>query len=470
MTALWRSGIPLSEPHCFGIAIVGAGASGVMVAAQIARQSRAAGVAMPSVLLIDGDGQPGRGVAYGTAREEHVLNVPASGMSAFPDQLNHFVDWLLEQGEDEPGLGHRFLPRRVYGHYLQAQLAQATQCGVEMLRDRVVAIADVAPYRLGLASGSNVAAKSVVLAIGNSAHALPVRHDDVLVVEGWDDEALGLIPIDDDIAIVGAGLSMVDAALTLSASGHRGRIEVFSRHGLAPLGHDDAHDIADIDVDALVALPLRQRLHQLRQVIAANPHWHWQAVMRSLRAPGQRLWQSLSATDQQRFLRHVVRYWDIHRHRIAPHVAATLDAMRQSGQLTLHAGRPLALRQIDGRIVVDFVTRHETRRRRVRVDRVINATGLETHFEQSSDPLIRALLASGNAKPGPHGRGFDTDADGRLLDRVGTLQANLYTLGSPRIGSLWESIAIPDLRVQAANLATHLVHASSLLTREGDRD
>ena len=45
------------------------------------------------------------------------------------------------------------------------------------------------------------------------------------------------------------------------------------------------------------------------------------------------------AADQRRFLRHVVRYWDVHRHRIAPSVHAQLQALRERGQLQLHRGR-----------------------------------------------------------------------------------------------------------------------------------
>ncbi|MEW2973201.1 hypothetical protein AB1A96_14835, partial [Pseudomonas juntendi] len=51
------------------------------------------------------------------------------------------------------------------------------------------------------------------------------------------------------------------------------------------------------------------------------------------------LWCSLDAADQRRFLRHVVRYWDVHRHRIAEEVDAQLQALIESGQLRIHRSR-----------------------------------------------------------------------------------------------------------------------------------
>ncbi|MEO7916429.1 MAG: FAD/NAD(P)-binding protein [Dokdonella sp.] len=442
------------------IAIVGAGASGVMVAAHIARQAKNVGSAIPSVLLIDPGAQPGAGIAYATTRPEHVLNVPAASMSILPDQPEHFVRWLLAQGEPESGLADRYIARRDYGRYLQAQLHQAQADGIALVQDRVVAIEPGLSQQLFLQSGARIEAHSIVLAIGNCAHALPVAHDGVDVVQAWDGPALASIVADDDVAIVGAGLSMVDAVLTLAANGHRGRIDVFSRHGLAPLAHDDGHDTAEIDVDAFANVSLRQRLHHLRRYVATQDQ-PWQAVMRSLRGPGQRLWQTLSRDDQARFLRHVVRYWDIHRHRIAPHVGATLGRLRASGQLNLHAGRPSSLHGVDGRTVVSFVPRHESAAQFVRVDCVVNATGLETHLGKSRDPLLRALLAEGTARPGPHDRGLDTDSVGRIINSSGAPSPDIYTIGTPRIGSLWETVAVPDLRVQAASLATLLLGRSA---------
>src|SRR5262249_10138596 len=146
------------------------------------------------------------------------------------------------------------------------------------------------------------------------------------IVNAWDYAGVRAIERDADLCIVGSGLSMVDAMVSLAENWHRGRITVVSRHGLMPLSHAIAGPHAG-DVEILLAIRgVRQRLHTLRSwanaQLAEERPWQW--VMDRLREHGAELWTSLAEAEQRRFLRHAVRYWDIHRHRIAPAVAALL--------------------------------------------------------------------------------------------------------------------------------------------------
>jgi hypothetical protein len=52
---------------------------------------------------------------------------------------------------------------------------------------------------------------------------------------------------------------------------------------------------------------------------------------------------------------------------------------------------------------------------------------------------------------------LDVDSSGALVDSSGTPSPFLYAIGPVRKGSLWESIAVPELRAQASQLAKHLV-------------
>lgn len=453
----------MTAPRSVDIAVVGAGASGVLVTLQLLRQARSRGLAAPTLAMISPCRHPGRGAAYATPRDEHLLNVPAGNMSVLPDDPGHFVRWLVSSTAAGSDIAHAFVPRLLYARYLQATLDDATQGNPPLLQGQVVDLEPGARQRLLLADGGTIDAGQVVLAVGNYARVLPLPHAGIAIINAWDDAALGTIESDDDVAIVGAGLSMVDVVLTLQRQRHRGRIEVFSRHGLPPLAHA-GHGAAKFDVDAFVALSLSQRVRRLRQLFveAAERDEPWQSVMQTLRAPGQRLWRTLSLDDQRRFLRHVVRYWDIHRHRVAPEVAAVLQHLRDNGQLVFHAARPRSLRSVEGRVRIDFTARHESTLQHFEVDRIINATGLETRLELVANPLLAALLGNGVARPGPHERGLDTDDEGGIVNHAGIVQPGLYTIGSPRIGSLWETIAIPDLRIQAERLAARLLdtHAS----------
>ena len=74
----------MKSDRALPVAIVGGGFSGTMVAANLARKG------IESV-LIDGSGREGQGVAYSTHEPAHVLNVRAEVMSAWADDLEHFL-------------------------------------------------------------------------------------------------------------------------------------------------------------------------------------------------------------------------------------------------------------------------------------------------------------------------------------------------------------------------------------------
>ena len=93
-------------------------------------------------------------------------------------------------------------------------------------------------------------------------------------------------------------------------------------------------------------------------------------------------------------------------------------------------------------------------RRTFTVDRIVVCTGPSA--ELSSDALGHRLVERGLARPGPLGLGYDVDASGALLDAEGGIDDRLLVIGPPRRGVLWETTALPEIRVQAADVARSL--------------
>lgn len=449
--------------HDFDIAIIGGGAGGVLTALH-ALHLAGAGV---RIALIEPTARLAQGVAYATTHAEHLLNVPARRMSAFDDQPDDFVDFLIaSEGEAaRTTIAVSYAQRRHYGDYLRDRLQRArenTAAHFEVVQDRVTSLDDAdGVLQLGLESGGSIQAGGVAMAVGNNPKPLPARGASGLpkqsVLEAWDFDAIKQIPADAEICIAGSGLSMVDTILSLVANGHRGRVHVLSRHALLPLAHT-RHAVADFEAEALLGMPLRQRMRVLRAAArdAEQQGLPWQAVMESARPLVQKLWLTLSHEDQRRFLRHAVRYWDVHRHRIAPQVHAQLAALQASGQLRMHRGRLQTMAREGGRIRVTLMMR-DRRTQELDVDRIVNATGVEMRAQLMRNPLLSDLLGKGNARPGMHGIGIDTCAEGELVDAQGRNLAGVAVVGSLRIGQLWESIAVPELRGQAENAARRLL-------------
>ena len=449
------------QPQTCDIAIIGGGAAGVLTAIGVLRRARAA----LRVVIVEPHLPLGRGVAYATAYPEHLLNVPAGKMSGFPDQPGDFLDYLLEANAfpqmAREVLAQAFVPRLHCAGYLRQRLQQAVDASaaqLEIRAARVVAMERQADgVMLQLDTGQPLLAARVALCTGNALRPLPARGAGAVPpdkrVEAWDFEAVHGIAAHADVAIVGSGLSMADSVVSLAAAGHRGHVHVLSRHALLPLPHA-AGPAADYDPQPLLAMNLRQRRRALRghAAEAARRGIPWQSVMERIRPLGQALWQTLSFDDQRRFLRHVVRYWDVHRHRIAAPVHAQLMELRRQGRLHLHRGR---LETVIAEGACVHLAALDPRRCLFQLDAhcIINATGVEMRAQAMRNPLLQQLLGSGTARPGPHGIGIDSDADGSLRDGDGVVDARVQVVGSLRIGTLWESLAMPELRVQAAQAA-----------------
>jgi hydroxyacylglutathione hydrolase len=70
--------------------------------------------------------------------------------------------------------------------------------------------------------------------------------------------------------------------------------------------------------------------------------------------------------------------------------------------------------------------------------------------------LLDSLFAQGLAVAGPLGSGLWTDQAGALRNQDGSFSRILFDVGPGRQGTLLESIAVPELRHQAVELAGFL--------------
>lgn len=447
------------------LAIIGDGAAAALVALRALQQAGSG-----SRIVLIGPGVPGVGIAYATDEAGHRLNVPAGKMSALAEQPADFVDFLRAAGlaDERAGeaLAARYVPRGWYAAYLAQRLqaaAGASAAHFQHLPRQVTGIDGGAGQRLlQLDDGTQVRAAQVVLAVGNALRPLPLPGAAALPAScrlaAWDVPGLRGIAADARVLVVGTGLTMADVVVTLRQRGHRGTIHAVSRHGLLPLPHQ-ACAPWPVEAEALLALDLRGRVRALRvqaaaAVAAGQP---WQSVLDAIRPLGSRLWTTLSPADQARFLRHVVRQWDVHRHRIAPEVDRVLRTALADGQLKVHAGGAGAVQRAgDGSLTV---ARPDGRP--LQVDVLVNATGLQVRVEAMPSPLLQGLLRSGLARPGAHRLGLDVAVDAAGVARLragdGQVQPDLVLVGSLRMGAEWETIAIPELRAQAAATATALL-------------
>ncbi|WP_210504098.1 FAD/NAD(P)-binding protein [Nocardioides xinjiangensis] len=428
------------------VVVVGAGAGGTLVATHLvtALSSRF------RVELVDPAPTTGRGQAYSTADDRHLLNVPASGMSAFPRDPEHFLRWLRNH-HDPRFQPHDFAPRAVFGRYVESLLTTATEYpGNARLVRRRAEVVDIAAsgeeFLVELSDGDSLEARAVVLATGSRPGTgwapPPLADDPRLVADPWTQP----IPEVGDVLMLGSGLTMVD--LAISADRPDRTIHVVSRTDAVPRAHVLP---TTPPVPPPPGITRTQDLDTLRATLGAHVEdtveatGDWRAAVDGLRPVTAQLWRGLSEADKRRFLAEDARSWDVHRHRMAPATARRFHAIAAAGRLERHRGTITAV-QPDAsalRVTLDDGTT-------LRVAAVVNCTGPVGSI--AGDPLLSRLAQTGLVRPGPAGLGIDTADDGRI---VGTLPATLpfLAVGSLRRGNLWESTAMPEIREQAYDVA-----------------
>jgi uncharacterized NAD(P)/FAD-binding protein YdhS len=444
------------------VVVVGAGAAGALTASHLVTALSP----RYRVALVDPSGTTGRGPAYSTRDERHLLNVPASGMSAFPRDPEHFFRWVRAH-HDADAQPQDFVPRRVYGDYVAGLLQTAAEypgnARLERRKESAVGI-DRRGNRfvVRLSSGQSIVARAVVLATGTRPGTdwapAALASSDRLVADPWTQE----LP-DGDLLLVGTGLTMVDVAISADRPGRT--IHTVSRHDLVPEVHRLPTTPAVPPPPGITRI---STLAELREMVRAQvahtveDTGDWRAAIDGLRPVTAQLWQGLSDEDKRCFLTDDARTWGMHRHRMPPITAGRLGRIVEGGRLVRHSGTVVGARERPEGIEVTLSEGSS-----VVVGGVVNCTGPVDAL--SSDPLLAGLARTGTVRPGPAGLGIDTADDGRVL---GVLPSGmpLYAIGSLRRGNLFETTAMPEIREQAYDVARAVVRALHGETRRRPTD
>jgi len=375
------------------LAIIGGGASATLLLAQLARRQSPL-----AIDVYDRAGAFARGIAWSTGHLCHLLNVRAANMSALADTPDDFARWAARHGYS----GDDFAPRALYGEYLDEHFERARQTlSVSLIQAQADSIRTDAGYRVN--------GKPYDLVVQATGNCVPLHPPGAQAIAGyhanpWTPDYAAL-SAHRRIAILGSGLTAVDALLALDAHGYGGELVMLSRHARLPGVHVKTPPypafMHELPKTALAAL------HRVRLEIKASDA-PWQAIIDSLRPITNAIWQAWPPQERQRFMRRLFTIWNTHRHRMAPQIQHTLLAWEQSGRLTRRRAR--IERMAPGPMVV-------TDQGGIKADAIINCLG----YRYAERPL-----------------------------------AATWQLGPARFGELFETTAIPEIRVQAAELADTL--------------
>lgn len=460
--------------HSADILIIGGGLSGTMLAVQLLRLP-----GQRSIVVIEPRAELGRGEAYSAVELGHTLNGNAARMSVDPDNPDDLTQWLTahiagggwpESAEQDVPVSELFPPRGLFGVYVQQRLAEARAVGalqgstVEHICAEAVDLqVNAGSVQLTLSDGQTLRGSQAVLATGMfPAARTPQTQSSGLnaaALDPWDVAAMRELDPQSTVLIIGSGLTMVDAVVSLEQAGHRGPIEVFSRHGLLP--HVRRQPPAWVDflaADHSIRTP-RQLLRELRRHCrdAVAQGIDWQAPLDTVRAHIARLWSQATDVQRRQFVRHVRPWWESHHHRSPPLSAELIERLHKEGRLRVHAASFKGLEpRADDAVAIRIRPRGETETCVVNGAALINSSGIEYDWRRVARPLPQQLLARGLVQPGPLALGIAA-VDGAVVDAKGRVNSQLFAMGPPLRGMWWESTAVTDVAAQAKALARRLV-------------
>ncbi|WP_313061665.1 FAD/NAD(P)-binding protein [Pseudomonas rhodesiae] len=452
------------------VLIIGGGLSGTMLAVQLLRLP-----GRRQILVIEPRAELGRGEAYSAVELGHTLNGNAARMSVDPDNPDDLTQWLTEHiaaggwpesAEQAVPISELFPPRGLFGVYAQQRLAEAkarSTSTVEHVRAEVIDVqVDADSTLLTLDNGQRLCGNFAVLATGMfPAARTPQTHSsgvNAAAVDPWDVATMRRLDPRSTVLIIGSGLTMVDAVVSLEQAGHRGPIEIFSRHGLLPHVRRQPPAWDDfLAADPALRSP-RQLLRELRRqcTIAQAQGIDWQAPLDTVRAHIGRLWSQASEREKRQFVRHVRPWWESHHHRSPPLSAQLVARLHEEGRLRIRAASFKGLVPTQGGVTIAVRQRGEQTLTQVTGAALINSSGIEYDWRRVARPLPQQLLKRGLIQPGPLALGIAADASGAVLDAQGQVSARLFAMGPPLRGMWWESTAVTDVALQAKALASKL--------------
>ncbi|MDS1115223.1 hypothetical protein RD149_15780 [Gordonia westfalica] len=176
---------------------------------------------------------------------------------------------------------------------------------------------------------------------------------------------------------------------------------------------------------------------------------NWRPGVDGVRYRIAELWGRLDEADRRTFVRDLAGDWGVRRHRMPPSSGALVDEARRTGRLVVRSGRITRVDAVAGGLTVATGEDERT------YSWIVNCIGPQSDLRRLGNPVLDSMFDAGLATTDPLGLGLITD-DGRVLDADGR-PGPIRALGSLRRGELWETTAVPEIRMQAEQLATSLI-------------
>ena len=426
------------------IAIIGDGYSAAILVYYLLKN----GIKAPQITIF-GQNPLGQGQAYASSNKYFRLNIRADLMIVDKNKPDGFGSWAV-QNIDDPKAHHSagdFYQRADFARYIDWQVREASGGKIiGRIEKKIVGLEHNDGWKITAEDGTKYQTDSVIIATGNPPPAAPFPIDAAaqsqIITEVWRGDWGQNIDENADIAIIGSGLTAMDAIAVLADKKkhgkHKGKISVIAPHGKLPPPQQNWQS-----GEAFIFPPIKTAsqfaavfLKELPRNNINQPQW--QSRLEAMRVGINKTWRQLPYGERKRLMQRFGWLWNLIRYRASPQTNDALNYLQKSGQFTIIKGRVIAINKPENGLI-----RLDLQNKSLECGQAIVATG------RGIDPLLRTL-----ARRGIIGQDTDlVDDNLNIIGGNGTSHHNAFALGPPTAMSRGDVIGISAIARQAVKIA-----------------
>jgi len=403
-------------------------------------------------ITVFGQGTLGHGQAYGTLNTDFRLNVRAEIMRIDPDYPDDFPSWAKANLDDPDAhnAAGSFYRRSDFARYMTAKMTTVTKTNpIHHRKANVKAIAFDGQWLVSCDDGQSVF-DLMILATGNPSPALKFDLDPKLApfvtTNPWQDDWMDQMKPNADLAIIGGGLTAMDAIACLDAQQHQGKITIISPKGLLPPPQLDWAEMPELDWPAPTSA-----LEMYRFMATTMGKGDWldrttQDCFENLRKGVTPAWRGLPKDEKRKLLRHFGWLWQLLRYRASPQTVRSQHRLLKAHQLSLIKGRvtsitPPSSDQPSSKPLRLTLSSGDD----LEVDHAIIATGA------GQDPLIKAMGKNQTLKL--EAQQVMVDETLHLINSSGQAYPSGFALGPPTVFSRGDVVGATTIASEAKLIA-----------------
>lgn len=396
-------------------------------------------------------------------------------MGAYAEDTGHFYHWLQQNESLWRNLDssfqnleinpNAFFPRMIYGKYLETiweeslALAKKKNIQVNIIRQEVVNILVQSDKKLKIifVSGQDLKTDYAVLTIGVPSNKKVLfkgnsEKNSLYFPNIWE-YPLNNLKTHSKVAIIGSGLTMVDAFLSLIKRNFKGEIIVISRKALSEshISNEQTYPEFILDNTPKTSLQLLQRIRN-EVNNAVRKGYHWIDVMNSLRPHTTTIWRDLSWEERKKAFRHFLGLFLRLRHRVPQEGIEIIRDQQSKGLIKIKRASVDSIEEKGNKVIVNY--RNSDSTHQIEVDYAINCCGPNLKITRTDSELLQNLLKNKLITPDPLGLGIKASLHGCV---EGKETNKLYVIGLLLFGERLETIAVPELRQQCSDVASQIL-------------